>query len=173
MIRISRRGVVHCAARIDIPLSATAVWGQLRDFPRFAQQDLFHAGLTIEGGVPRAGARLEMMHRYAGFRIRRIGRILIWREGVGFSFSDLSRKGPRHGFPHVLSYRIESIAAERCRLHISVRGLWTSRAPGRPAAWLWLWWVFAQVVRSVERELLLYRIWRERRGARREQRVRS
>src|SRR5947199_3250418 len=89
-VRISRRGVVCCRAFLDVPLSVRIVWGQLRDFQRFARQDPFHASINIDGGIPRAGTSLTLSHRYAGLRIPRVGRILVWREEAGYSFSDLS-----------------------------------------------------------------------------------
>jgi hypothetical protein len=160
-IEIKRSGAVECSAALELPLPATSVWGQIRDFHRYAQQDFFHADLEIEGGMPRPGARLKLTHRYAGVRIARAGRILVWREGIGFSYSDLSRSGPRHGFPHVLSYRLEPVGAAQCRLHVSVRGRWTARRIPRPLARLWLRWVFSHLVRSVQNELLIYQFWRK------------
>ncbi|HEX4796474.1 MAG TPA: hypothetical protein VH370_21975 [Humisphaera sp.] len=160
--RISRRGVVCCRAFLDVPLSARVVWGQLRDFQRFARQDPFHATINIEGGAPRAGASLTLSHRYAGLRIARGGRILVWREEVGYSFSDLSQRGPRHGFPHVFSFRLEP-HDNACRLKIEVRGLWTTRWIPRWLARIWLRWVFTQIVRHVEQELILFRLWHKRR----------
>jgi len=162
-VSISRRGVVCCRAFLDVPLSAGIVWGQLRDFQRFARQDPFHATINVEGDLPRAGAHLSLAHRYAGLSIPRTGRILVWREEVGYSFSDLSMRGPRHGFPHTFSYRLEP-RENACRLKIEVRGLWTSRWIPHWLARLWLWWVFGQVVRHVEQELNLYQLWRKRRA---------
>ncbi|HZL36018.1 MAG TPA: hypothetical protein VFC78_11950 [Tepidisphaeraceae bacterium] len=163
-VRVNRRGVVDCRATLDIPLSATSIWGQLRDFRRYARHDFFHAEMTLDGGIPRAGAALTLCHRYAGFRVDRVGRILIWREGVGYSFSDLSTRGPRAGFPHVLSYRLQPAGQSSCRLHIRVRGLWTARHVPRWAAWLWLTWVFGHIVRNVRNELMIFQIWRRQRG---------
>jgi hypothetical protein len=163
-IRINARGVVDCHAIFEVPLSAGATWGQLRGFNQYARQDFFHAELEIEGGIPRAGAALKISHRFLGLRFARVGRILIWREGIGYSFSDLSLRGPRSAFPHVFSFRIEPNVTNVCRLHIRVKGLWTARHIFRPMAWLWLWWVFGQVVRSTRNELLIYLIWRKRNG---------
>jgi hypothetical protein len=146
---------------LDLKLSPLSVWGQLRDFRRYAAQDLFHAEIKIEGGLPRAGAVLRLSHRYCGLRVPRHGRILFWREGVGFSFSDLSFRGPRHGFPHVFTFRIEPLP-NGTRLQIRVTGLWTPRFCPRQLARLWLLWVFRQVVRCVHNELLIYQFWRER-----------
>lgn len=161
-ITISSSGAIRCRAALDLPLCLTSVWGQIRDFDTFAQLDLFHSAIRIEGGVARQGAALEMQHRYGPFAVRRIGRILVWKENFGYSFSDLSRRGPRKGFPHVFSYRLESTSEQTCRLQISVTGRWTARFIPRPVAKLWLWWVFSQVMRGVEQRLLIYQIWRKR-----------
>jgi hypothetical protein len=161
-VRIGHRGVVCCLAFLDVPLSARIVWGQLRDFRRFARQDPFHATIEVAGDIPRAGANLSLSHRYAGLRIARVGRILVWREQIGYSFSDLSARGPRRGFPHIFSYRIEP-RDNACRLKIEVRGLWTARWMPHWLARVWLWWVFGQIVRHVEQDLSLFRIWRKRR----------
>ena len=163
-VRISRGGVVDCRAALEIPLSVTSVWGQLRDFPRYARQDFFHADMTVERGFPKAGAKLTLCHRFAGVRIERIGRILIWREGVGYSFSDLSLRGPRSGFPHVFSFRIEPINEKSCRLHIRVSGRWTAKRIPRWLGKLWLLWVFSHIVRRVNNELMVYRVWVKGRG---------
>ncbi|HEY2584284.1 MAG TPA: SRPBCC family protein [Tepidisphaeraceae bacterium] len=162
-IRINDHRAVDCRATLEVPLPAISVWGQIRDFPNYARQDFFHADPSVAGGVPRAGADIVLYHRYMGLSFRRVGRILVWREGVGYSFSDLSLRGPRSGFPHVFSYRIEPAGTGACRLHIRVRGLWTASRVPRLLARAWLWWVFAHVVRSVENQLLVYRVWRKRR----------
>ena len=164
IVRIRSRGSVDCHAVLELRLPAASVWGQVRDFQRYARHDFFHQELNIQGDVPRRGAGLELSHQFFGFTVRRVGRIVWWREGAGYSFSDLSRRGPRHGFPHVFSYRIEAVKAGASRLHVRVRGLWTARFVPRWAARLWLRWVFGYVVRSVENELLLYQVWRQRRA---------
>lgn len=164
-IQLARSGVVDCQGSLKVPLPAISVWGQIRDFARYARQDIFHADPSIEGGIPTQGARIRLSHRYMGLRFERVGRILVWREGIGYAFSDLSRRGPRAGFPHVFSFRIEPLDAGCCWLHVRVRGLWTARAVPRIAARIWLRWVFAHVMRSVETELLMYRLWRQRHRA--------
>ena len=164
-VRVGRRGAVDCRAAIDLPLSALSTWGQIRDFHRYARQDFFHAKIVVEGELPRQGARLTLSHRYLGLVVARVGRILIWREGIGYAFSDLSTRGPRAGFPHVLGYRIEPISESRCRLHIQVRGRWTATHVPRWAAHLWLVWVFGHVVRTVRNRLLLYQLWRRDQNA--------
>jgi hypothetical protein len=158
---LTKAGAVDCWATLGLPLSARSVWGQIRDFARYSRQDIFHAEPMVEGGIARQGARIRLSHRYVGLRFERVGRILWWREGVGYAFSDLSRRGPRVGFPHVFAFRIEPVDAGHCRLHVRVRGRWTARAVPRFVARLWLRWVFAHVMRSVNAELMMYRIWRK------------
>jgi hypothetical protein len=157
---VGDRGRVECAARVELPMSARSAWGQLRDFRGYASHDYFHAGIRIDGGVARRGARLRILHRFGPFEVVRRGRILWWEEGRGYSFSDTSMDGPRRGFPHVLGYRLHPIDDQRCVLHITVRGRWTARRVPRWAARLWLAWVFFHVVRRVENNLLVYRVWR-------------
>ena len=139
-VRIHRSGRVDCRAEFELPLPASAAWGQLRDFRRSASQDYFHRQIHIEGDVPRHRAGLVLEHRFGPFRTRRIGRILRWREwdasgasgdgrceAAGYSFSDLSELGPRVGFPHVLSYYLHAASRGTCRLVITVRGRWTAK----------------------------------------------
>jgi hypothetical protein len=168
-VRIGRNGAVHCRAALRLPMSAGAAWGELRDFTRYASQDTFHAEFRIDGGAPRCGARFVVTHRFLLFSVQRVGRILRWREfdhpvlgddlppvrPAGYSFSDLSRRGPRHGFPHTFSYYLRPTGAAACTLDIVVRGRWTARFIPKWAARLWLAWVFAQVVVSVRNSLLL------------------
>jgi hypothetical protein len=168
-VRVSRSGNVCCRAAIRLPMSAGAAWGELRDFTRYAAQDTFHAEFRIEGGIPRPGARFVVTHHFLLFSVQRVGRILRWREldrsarpaggprgrPAGYSFSDLSQRGPRHGFPHTFSYYLRPAGAASCTLEVVVRGRWTARLMPRWAAWLWLRWVFGQVVMSVRNSLLL------------------
>lgn len=170
-VRVGRSGDVCCRAALHLPMSAGAAWGELRDFTRYASQDTFHAEFRIEGGLPRRGARFVVAHRFMLFSVERVGRILRWQElersaaaaptpgkrygPAGYSFSDLSRRGPRHGFPHTFSYYLRPAGPESCTLEVVVRGRWTARLVPRWAARLWLEWVFAHVVLSVRNSLLL------------------
>jgi hypothetical protein len=113
--------------------------------------------------------RFVVSHRFLLFSVERVGRILRWQEWnpsavsaagscgrpAGYSFSDLSQRGPRHGFPHTFSYYLRAAGAESCTLEVVVRGRWTARFIPRWAARLWLTWVFAHVVLSVRNSLLL------------------
>jgi hypothetical protein len=146
-------------------MTARSAWGQIRDFRTYGSHDYFHADVKIQGGVARQGARLRILHRYGPFEVERCGKIDWWEEGRGYSFSDLSLRGPRRGFPHVFGYRLIPDGPDRCVLHVTVRGRWTARGVPRWAARLWLAWVFFHVVRRVENSLLVYRLWRQSRSA--------
>lgn len=149
-------GRVACTALLHLELSSQCAWGQLRDFRRFASHDYFHQDVRVEHGRPRPGARLLLAHQFGLWRVRRHGRILVWREGIGFAFSDLSLDGPHNGFPHVLMYRLEPVSAVRSCLHITVRGRWTAGWIPVWARRLWLAWVFQHIVASARNELLLF-----------------
>lgn len=160
-------GRIRCEAALPFDLPAACVWGQARDFARFAAHDYFHRNVRVEGGVPCQGARLQLAHQYAGIRTERIGRILRWREGEGYAFSDLSRRGVRVGFPHVFRLQIEPVDDQRCLVHLTVRGLWTSRWIPVPCRRMWLAWVFAYIVSQTRNDLNAYQVarrWRQKVG---------
>ncbi len=163
-VRIHADGRVECTATIALPLSSTAAWGQLRHLPTSATHDPFHARVTV--GPDRS---LVIEHRYVLFRTMRVGRVLWWREGTGFAFSDLCSRDAGAAFPHVLSYRLEPTGPATCRLHVRVGGRWTLPGP-RWVGHLWLRWVFGHVVRTVRNELLRYAVSQSRRCHRREDR---
>jgi hypothetical protein len=154
-VTVTPAGRVRCRAVVELPVGASVAWGQLRDFRRFAAQDFFHAAVRVERGGVRRGARLEIDHRFGPYAVTRVGRILQWSEDVGYSFSDLSRRGPRAGFPHVYCYRLRPAGPSRCVLEITVVGRWTARFLPRWVIRVWLRWVFSHIVASVRNTLLL------------------
>ena len=155
-VLVSQTGRVVCEARLTLPLTARRAWGQLRDFHRYAAHDHFHAGFSIEGDVPRAGARLTIEHRYGPFRLQRVGRIVRWREGDGYAFSDLSSRGPRHGFPHVMSLRVAD-TPDGCIVVVRVTGRWTTPTP-RWMTRLWLAWVLLSITQRTRNNLLTFHL---------------
>jgi hypothetical protein len=157
-IRIFPGGRVRCRATLSLDLPAGAVWGQLRDFHRYASHDPFHTRIDIDGdGLPRPGASLVLVHRYGPFRTTRVGRIVRWHEGRGYAFSDLAQRDPaRSGFPHVFSFDLTATGPARCTLTLQVRGRWTARLVPRPLAWLWLTWVFTATAGRTQNDLLRY-----------------
>jgi hypothetical protein len=144
---------VTCRASFSLPVSTAAAWGQLRDFRRFAAQDFFHAAVRVGVGGVRPGAALEIDHRFGPFAVTRVGRILQWRENVGYSFSDLSSADPRAAFPHVYRYRLTATGSSSCDLEVLVAGRWTASWLPRVLTTLWLRWVFSHIVCSVRNEL--------------------
>jgi hypothetical protein len=156
-VRVLKSRRVVCEATLPLPMSSGVVWGQLRDFHSSAAHDPFHSSIHIQDGMPRQGASLLIEHRYAFFRTVRQGRIVWWKEGVGYSFSDLSRDNPTRGFPHVFSYRLMPIDAVRSKLLIRVTGRWTMPGP-RWVGWMWLSLVFMLVATTVENRLLQFAV---------------
>ena len=107
---------------------------------------------------PAPGVDLLLSHNAFGRRFLRFGRIVAWHDGNGYSFSDLSGRGPSSGFPHVFTVKLSPAgdgpeAAPLARLTIHVRGRWTSRlAP----AWLgrnWVWLVCCEHARLLRKAL--------------------
>lgn len=142
---------------IDLPRPAAEVWPHVADLRRFACHDLFHRRLIVLAPTLRPGAALAIEHAALGVRRMRFGRLLWWREGRGYAFSDLSARGPRHGFPHIFVVELDDRGERECRLRLSVRGRWTARLVPRPLARLWLRAVMAahaRILRTNLRSLL-------------------
>ena len=160
--RIDRNWRVRARGVIDVPLPASAVWGQMRDVQRFLTLDPLHVRVTPAGErrPGRAGQELVISHRLLGIGPDRRGRVLRWREGRGYAVSDLSRRGNRRGFPHICAYEVEPAGPGRCRLTIAARGVWTARWLPRWAGRLWIWWVLVATDARVRRELRAYARWR-------------
>lgn len=138
---------VRAVGRVVLPLPAGEAWRLMRDWRRFLTDDPLHRSVAIVRSGPRpgspAGTRIVIRHRVLGLGPDRIGRVLRWEEGRGYAVSDLSRRGPRRGFPHVCTYRLEPLGERECLLEFGARGLWTARWTPRWMARVWLWWVIA------------------------------
>jgi hypothetical protein len=167
MPSVDRRWRVQARAAVELPLPAPVVWGQMRDLARFLTVDPLHARVLVapsaDPGRGWRGIPLVIEHRLAGFGPDRVGRVLTWHEGIGYSISDLSRRGPRCGFPHVCTYHLQPSAAG-CTLTVSARGLWTARFLPRWAVRLWLWWVLGSTTGHIRREMLAFARWRRGRS---------
>src|SRR5688572_22595961 len=107
ILRLRPPGRVDLVGTVDLPLSAAVVWDRMRDFVRFTTLDPFHDEVLTAGRACRAGTKIVIRHRFAWFRVDRVGRILRWNDGIGYSFSDLSKRGRRAGFPHVFTYQVD------------------------------------------------------------------
>ena len=117
---------------LDVARSPEDLWNLVRDLPRFLTIDPFHDAVTLMRDRPAVGVDLVLSHNAFGRRFLRFGRIIGWQEGSGYTFSDLSSRGPRTGFPHVFMVKLEPLVdadqdRRRTRLTIRVRGRWTSR----------------------------------------------
>jgi hypothetical protein len=151
---VSTRSAVRCASgtgrQVDATIlltvarSADELWQIVRDLPRFLTIDPFHESVMLMRDRPAVGVDVVLAHNAFGRRFLRFGRIVAWRERVGYTFSDLSARGPRAGFPHVFTVQIEPLhetlrnAAPTSQLTIRIRGRWTSRwIP----TWIGRWWI--------------------------------
>lgn len=170
-IDIDDRWRVNASCELDAPIRATQMWGHMRDWIRFATLDPLHSRIRIlslptglDGGscCRYRGIRFVIEHRLLGIGPDRIGRMLVWREGDGFVFSDLSKRGMKVGFPHVCSYRVQQLTESSCRLHVGARGRWTARWLPRWIVRLWLGWVLFETRAHIQRELKQFHAWLHR-----------
>lgn len=115
---------------LDLPLPPAEVWRRVSDLHRFLVIDPFHDRVTLMRPEPAAGVDLVLSHNAFGYKFFRFGRILRWRPGRGYAFSDLSPRGAGRSFPHVFFIDITpapETALTCSRLTITVRGKWNSR----------------------------------------------
>src|SRR5687768_5147757 len=110
-VLIDQRGRVRASVRFEVPLPAATVWQAMRDWRRFITIDPLHARVDLLSPPPSPtiGAEFLLEHRLLGISVTRRARMLRWREGREFAFSDLSWRGNRNaaGFPHVCMYQVE------------------------------------------------------------------
>ena len=154
-IAIDRSWHVRLVGEFDLTFDAASAWLSLRDFHRFACQDMFHRSVVLDTPRPVAGASLVLDHRLLGIGFARVGRILHWHEGRSYAFSDLSRRDPRKGFPHIYIHTLDPIDAARCRFRLEVRGLWTARFLGRTLTRGWLAWIMLKTTLSIRNAFLV------------------
>ena len=165
-IAIDRGWHVRLSGAFELEMNADSAWRSLRDFRRFACQDMFHSSVRLETSEPRTGSSLILDHRLLGIGFVRAGRILHWREGRSYAFSDLSCRDPRKGFPHVYIYSLIPIDDSNCRFRLEVRGRWTARFLGRALTRSWLAWIMLKTTQSIRNALMSDEL--ERRRANRE-----
>jgi hypothetical protein len=126
---------VHLKIELVIDRPHADVWAMVRDLPRFSCIDPFHRRLILLQPEIKDGTEFAIEHGAFGFSFLRFGRLLRWQEGRGYALSDLSARGPRHGFPHVFCVEVVPVGSEpldRTLLRVEVHGKWTAR-------WLPLW----------------------------------
>ncbi len=152
-IHIDKMWRVNAWSEVILPVSARQAWGQMRDLPGFVSVDPLHTRVRFTDagrGSDPMGRSVLIPHRLFGVGPDRVGRVLRWREGSGYDFSDLSRRGVRNGFPHVCSYYVRQRSEHSCALRISARGRWTATWMPRPLAVGWLWWVLRSTENCLE-----------------------
>ncbi len=143
---------------LDVVCCQAELWSIIHDLPRFLTIDPFHDAVTLMRASPAVGVDLVLSHNAFGRRFLRFGRIVAWQEGSGYTFSDLSPRGPRAGFPHVFIVKLEPIREStdftaRSRLTIRVRGRWTSRLAPVWLGRLWVWLVCREHARLLRQGL--------------------
>lgn len=145
------------AIRIEIatPLSPAQLWRRISDLPQFLTIDPFHEQVTLTRDRPAAGVQLVLWHNAFGRRFHRFGRILRWREGEGYAFSDLSAHGKRVGFPHVfiVSIKLRGRGETQTQLVVEVKGRWNSRFTPVWIGRLWIRLVCLDHARLLRRAL--------------------
>ncbi len=150
------RAAVDLRSELFLDRPVDEVWSEMADFARFTCIDPFHERVIVQAAELRPGVDLILVHRIFGFRFLRFGRLLTWREGHGYAFSDLSGRYKRHGFPHVFFYTVESVddsALHSSRLTVSVRGKWTSPWASRRVGMWWLRYVCYEHARLLRKML--------------------
>lgn len=151
-----RGRAIQVNVELDLRCSAEDLWRRVSDLPQFLTIDPFHESVVLMRDAPAAGVDLVLWHNAFGRRFARFGRILRWQEGAGYTFSDLSARGPKRGFPHVFCIRVQPAEAgsrHASRLTIAVRGKWTSRfVPVAIGRW-WIWMVCREHARLLRKGL--------------------
>ncbi|MBW3598491.1 MAG: SRPBCC family protein [Planctomycetes bacterium] len=158
-VRVTRappkRRCIEATIEADIAAPPDVVWRRASDLPRFLVIDTFHDRVTLMRPRPAAGVDLVLSHNAFGRRFLRFGRILKWEEGRKYAFSDLSPRGPRHGFPHVFFVSVEPLSEEpiTTRLTITVRGKWSSRWIPITLGRRWVWLVTRDHARLIRKAM--------------------
>ena len=137
---------------LDVAIDAKTLWQCVADLPRFLTVDPFHETVLLEGPAQQ-GTRIALLHNVFGIRFRRDSKILRWQPGREYAFSDLSTRDPHRGFPHIFVVSVVPQTANRCQLHVDIRGKWT--APGIPmwAGRIWVRLVCCEHARLLRKAL--------------------
>lgn len=133
--------VVKLAMEFEVPVSKDRLWEFVADLRTFLTTDPYHRRVIAMRKPIVPGTHLAIEHGLLGVTFYRFGRLLSWQEGRGYSFSDLSARGGRRGFPHVFEVIVEpdrQSPRDSSKLRIEVKGRWTARMV--PAV-LRQWWL--------------------------------
>jgi hypothetical protein len=150
------REAVDLRIELFLDRPADEVWSEMADFASFTCIDPFHERVIVQAAEFRSGVDLILVHCIFGFRFLRFGRLLTWRNGHGYAFSDLSGRSKRHGFPHVFFYSVEpegDSALHSSRLTVCVRGKWTAPWTSRRVGMWWLRYVCYEHARLLRKML--------------------
>jgi len=140
----NRGRTIDVLMTLQFARSRDEFWPIVADLPIFLTIDPFHDRVTLQRLPAGKGVDLVLHHNAFGLRFFRFGRITAWREGSGYTFSDLSGRKPEFGFPHVFIIELlrdETDDGVGCKLTIRVRGRWTSRLIPVFVGRLWVSWV--------------------------------
>ncbi len=169
-IVVDTRWRVDATAWLDVPLGASAVWGQMRDIRRFLTLDPLHKRVRVADTASRTrrvaaaagspipvGTPLVIEHRLLGIGVNRRSRLLQWREGRGFAVSDLSNRGDHAGFPHACIFEVTPLGTCSARLTVAARGRWAATWMPRWLVRLWLRFILASTLSHIRVELRRFR----------------
>ena len=147
---------VRLALELDVPVSKKRLWEFVSDLRTFLVTDPSHRRMISMRKPLRPGDHLAIEHGLLGVSFFRFGRLLGWSEGNGYSFSDLSARGPRCGFPHIFEVAVETdreSPRECSKLRIEVKGRWTAwPIPAVLRSW-WLKFTCGLHLRMLRRKL--------------------
>ena len=147
---------VRLSMELEAPVSKERLWEFVSDLRSFLTTDPYHRRVLAMRRPIGAGTHLAIEHGLLGVTFFRFGRLLNWNEGNGYSFSDLSSRGPRHGFPHIFEVTLEShreSGREFSTLRIEVKGRWTAwPIPAVLRSW-WLKFTCGLHLRMLRRKL--------------------
>ena len=121
---------VRLSMELEVPVSKERLWEFVSDLGTFLVTDPYHRRMISMRKPLKPGDHLAIEHGLLGVSFFRFGRLLGWSEGNGYSFSDLSARGPRCGFPHIFEVAVETdreSPRECSKLRIEVKGRWTAR----------------------------------------------
>lgn len=120
------------------PVTRAFAWQHMADLPRFATADIFHERIHgLSDGIA-IGKQIWIDHAFGPVYLQRTGRLLRWREGEEYAFSDLSLRHPHRAFPHVYDYRLSPLPDGSTQLQQIVTGKWTATWMPRELVRCWL-----------------------------------
>lgn len=148
-IQLTPRWGVTAETRVILDGSANEAWAVMQDLSRFISADPYHTRMTDEHGhkldhIPPRGTKIRTGHGISVTFFDRVGTMTRVVPNQTIAFTDLSKRGPNVGFPHVYKYELIPLSEHRCELKLTARGRWSARWMPRGLVHAWLWWVMAQ-----------------------------